>query len=148
MNTLSYRTSHARPEDVQRKWFVVDANGLTVGRMSSKIASILRGKHRPDYTPHVDVGDNVIVINAEKVRFTGKKMDDKIYLTYSGYPGGQKSATPRELLARVPTRVVEVAVRKMLPKNKLGDAMFKKLFTYAGPEHYHQAQKPEVLNLQ
>jgi len=147
VNTLSYRTSHTRPEDVKRKWFVVDANGLTVGRMSSKIAHILKGKHRVDYTPHVDCGDYVIVVNAEKVRFTGKKMDDKTYLTYSGYPGGQKSATPRELLARIPTRVVEVAVRKMLPKNKLGDAMYKKLFIYAGPDHYHQAQQPEAINL-
>ncbi len=147
MNTLSYRTSHTRPEDVQRKWFLVDANGLTVGRMCSKIAHILKGKHRVDYTPHVDCGDYIIVINAEKVRFTGKKMDNKVYLTYSGYPGGQKSATPKELLARIPTRVVEVAVRKMLPKNKLGDAMYKKLFIYAGPDHYHQAQKPEAINL-
>ncbi len=147
MNTLSYRTSHTRPEDVQRKWFLVDANGLTVGRMASKIAHILKGKHRADYTPHVDCGDYVIVVNAEKVRFTGKKMDAKVYLTYSGYPGGQKSATPRELLAKIPTRVVEVAVRKMLPKNKLGDAMYKKLFIYAGSEHYHQAQKPEAINL-
>ncbi|MBK6700754.1 MAG: 50S ribosomal protein L13 [Saprospiraceae bacterium] len=147
MNTLSYRTSHTRPEDVVRKWFVIDAENLVLGRMSSHIASILRGKHRPDYTPHVDCGDYIIVINAEKVRFTGKKLDDKTYLTYSGYPGGQKSATPRELLARIPTRVVETAVRKMLPKNKLGDAMYKKLFVYAGSEHFHQAQKPEVINL-
>lgn len=147
MNTLSYRTSHTRPEDVKRKWFLVDAEDLVVGRMSSRIAHILKGKHRIDYTPHVDCGDYVIVINAEKVRFTGKKMNDKIYTTYSGYPGGQKSATPRQLLDRVPTRVVEVAVRKMLPKNRLGDAMYKKLFVYAGPEHNHQAQKPEVINL-
>lgn len=146
MNTLSYRTSHTRPEDVRHKWFLVDADSQVVGRMSSKIASILRGKHRPDYTPHVDCGDYIIVINAEKVRFTGKKMDEKEYLTYSGYPGGQKSATPKELLAKHPTRIIENAVRKMLPKNKLGDAMFKKLFVYAGPEHYHQAQKPEILN--
>lgn len=147
VNTLSYRTSHTRPEDVKRKWFLVDAEDLVVGRMSSRIAHILKGKHRIDYTPHVDCGDYVIVINAEKVRFTGKKMNDKIYTTYSGYPGGQKSATPRQLLDRVPTRVVEVAVRKMLPKNRLGDAMFKKLFVYAGPEHNHQAQKPEAINL-
>ncbi len=147
MNTLSYRTSHTRPEDVKRKWFLIDAEDLIVGRMSSRIAHILKGKHRVDYTPHVDCGDYVIVINAEKVRFTGKKMNDKIYTTYSGYPGGQKSATPRQLLDRVPTRVVEVAVRKMLPKNRLGDAMYKKLFVYAGPEHNHQAQKPEAINL-
>jgi large subunit ribosomal protein L13 len=147
VNTLSYRTSHTRPEDVKRKWFLIDAEDLIVGRMSSRIAHILKGKHRVDYTPHVDCGDYVIVINAEKVRFTGKKMNDKIYTTYSGYPGGQKSATPRQLLDRVPTRVVEVAVRKMLPKNRLGDAMYKKLFVYAGPEHNHQAQKPEAINL-
>ncbi len=147
MNTLSYRTSHTRPEDVKRKWFLIDAEDLIVGRMSSRIAHILKGKHRVDYTPHVDCGDYVIVINAEKVRFTGKKMNNKIYTTYSGYPGGQKSATPRQLLDRVPTRVVEVAVRKMLPKNRLGDAMYKKLFVYAGPEHNHQAQKPEAINL-
>lgn len=147
MNTLSYRTSHAKPEEVRRKWFLIDAENLVVGRMSSRIAHILKGKHRVDYTPHVDCGDYVIVVNADKVRFTGKKMNDKVYTTYSGYPGGQKAFTPRELLDRLPTRVVEIAVRKMLPKNRLGDAMYKKLFVYAGPEHYHQAQKPEVINL-
>ncbi len=146
MNTLSYKTSHARRQDIQRKWFLVDAQDMVVGRLCSRIASILRGKHRPNFTPHVDCGDYVIVVNAEKIRFTGKKMTDKAYLTYSGYPGGQKSTTPKEMLAKHPTRVVETAVRKMLPKNKLGDAMFKKLFVYAGPEHYHQAQKPEILN--
>lgn len=143
MNTLSYKTMHTRPEDVQRKWYVIDAETMVVGRMCSQIASILRGKHKVDYSMHVDVGDYVIVINAEKVRFTGKKLDDKTYLTYSGYPGGQKSITPREMLAKHPGRVVETAVRKMLPKNKLGDAMFKKLFVYEGPEHVHQAQKPQ-----
>ena len=107
----------------------------------------MRGKNKVDFTPHVDNGDYVIVINAEKIRFTGKKMTQKIYSTYSGYPGGQKSATPKEVLAKTPTRVVEVAVRKMLPKNKLGDAMIKKLFAYAGPEHYHAAQKPEVFTI-
>ncbi|MBK6859097.1 MAG: 50S ribosomal protein L13 [Saprospiraceae bacterium] len=143
MNTRSYETKHRRPEDVQRKWFVIDAETLVVGRLSSQIASILRGKHRVDFTPHVDCGDCVIVVNASKVRFTGKKLDDKVYLTYSGYPGGQKSITPRQMLEKHPTRVIETAVRKMLPKNKLGDAMFKKLFVYEGPEHYHAAQKPE-----
>jgi large subunit ribosomal protein L13 len=142
VNTLSYKTIHTRPQDVVRKWYVIDAEAQVVGRMCSKIASILAGKHKTDYSTHVDVGDCVIVINAEKVRFTGKKMDDKVYLTYSGYPGGQKSATPKEVLAKHPTRVVEVAVRKMLPKSKLGDAMFTKLFVYAGPEHPHAAQKP------
>ena len=147
MNTLSYRTSHARPEDVKHRWFVVDAENLVVGRMSSRIAHILKGKHRVDYTPHIDCGDYVIVINAEKVRFTGKKMDDKNYLTYSGYPGGQKSATPRELLNRIPTRVVETAVRKMLPKNKLGAELFRNLNVVVGSEHKQEAQKPKTVNL-
>jgi len=147
VNTLSYRTSHAKPEEVKRKWHLIDAEGQVVGRMCSQIAHILRGKNKVDFTPHVDNGDYVIVINAEKIRFTGKKMTQKIYSTYSGYPGGQKSATPKEVLAKTPTRVVEVAVRKMLPKNKLGDAMIKKLFAYAGPEHYHAAQKPEVFTI-
>jgi large subunit ribosomal protein L13 len=143
VNTLSFKTSHKRIEDVKRKWYVIDAETQVVGRMCSKIAHLLAGKHKVDYSTHVDVGDCVIVINAEKIRFTGKKMDDKIYLTFSGYPGGQKSATPKEVLAKHPTRVVEVAVRKMLPKSKLGDAMFGKLFVYAGPEHPPAAQKPE-----
>ncbi|HRI00372.1 MAG TPA: 50S ribosomal protein L13 [Saprospiraceae bacterium] len=145
MDSLSYKTQHTRPEDVQRKWYVVDAEGEVVGRLCSRIASVLRGKHRVDFTPHVDCGDYVIVINAEKIRFKGNKMTEKIYSTYSGYPGGQKNATPRELLAKVPTRIVETAVRRMLPKNKLGDAMYRKLFVYTGSEHYHQAQKPETL---
>lgn len=147
MNTLSYKTSHTRPEDVKRKWFVVDAENQVVGRMSSQIAHVLKGKHRVDYTPHVDCGDCVIVINAEKIRFTGNKMDEKIYQTYSGYPGGQKETLAKDVLAKHPTRIVEIAVRKMLPKNKLGDAMIRKLFVYAGPEHGHQAQKPETLTI-
>jgi large subunit ribosomal protein L13 len=123
----------------------VDAEGQPLGRMASLIASTLRGKHKPSYTPHVDCGDNIIVINAEKVKLTGKKMTNKVYLTYSGYPGGQKKQTPREMLAKHPERLVETAVKGMLPKNKLGRAMFKKLFIYAGTEHPHTAQKPESL---
>jgi large subunit ribosomal protein L13 len=123
----------------------VDAEGQPLGRMASLIASTLRGKHKPSYTPHVDCGDNIIVINAEKVKLTGKKMTNKVYLTYSGYPGGQKKQTPREMLAKHPERLVETAVKGMLPKNKLGRAMFKKLFVYAGTEHPHAAQKPESL---
>ncbi len=138
---------HTRPQDVKRKWYVIDAEAMVVGRMCSKIAALLAGKHKVDYSTHVDVGDHVIVVNAGKVRFTGNKLNDKVYLTYSGYPGGQKSATPKELLAKHPTRIVEVAVRKMLPKNKLGDAMFGKLFVYAGPEHPHAAQKPETYTI-
>ena len=143
MDTLSYKTKSARPQDVERKWYIVDAEGKTLGRMSSAIASVLRGKHKPDYTPHVDTGDNVIVINAEKVRMTGNKFDQKTYQSYSGYPGGQKVTSAREMLAKKPTAIVENAVRNMLPKTKLGRAMFTKLFVYAGGDHPHAAQKPE-----
>jgi len=140
---LSYKTKSLRKEDAEHNWFVVDAEGETVGRLSSRIAHVLRGKHKACYTPHVDCGDNVIVLNADKVRFTGKKMDDKVYLSYTGYPGGQKSITPKEILAKHPERIIEKAVKGMLPKTKLGRAMYKKLFVYTGTEHPHQAQKPE-----
>lgn len=145
MDTLSYKTISANKQTVEHKWFVVDAEGQPLGRLSTLIASTLRGKHKPSYTPHVDCGDNIIVINAEKVKLTGKKMTNKVYLTYSGYPGGQKKQTPREMLAKHPERLIETAVKGMLPKNKLGRAMFKKLFVYAGSEHPHAAQKPESL---
>ncbi|TXB64189.1 50S ribosomal protein L13 [Phaeodactylibacter luteus] len=147
MDTLSYKTQSAKKEEVERKWFVIDAEGEVVGRMCSKIASVLRGKHKASYTPHVDTGDYVIVINADKIRFTGNKLDDKVYQRYSGYPGGQKSRTAREMLAKKPIGVVELAVRGMLPKNRLGRAMYKKLFVYEGAEHPHEAQKPEKLEL-
>lgn len=143
MNTLSYKTQSAKPAEVQRQWFVIDAQSEPVGRLCSKIATVLRGKHKPSFTPHVDTGDYVIVLNAEKARFTGAKMDDKVYLTFSGYPGGQKSATAKELMAKKPTAIVENAVRGMLPKTKLGRAMIKKLFVYTGEEHPHFAQKPQ-----
>lgn len=145
MDTLSYKTKSAKKEEVERKWYVVDAEGEKVGRLCSQIAHILRGKHKPSYTPHVDCGDNVIVINAEKVRFTGQKLDQKEYQTYSGYTGGQKTATARELLEKRPIRVVELAVKGMLPKNRLGRQMFRKLFVYEGTEHPHAAQQPETL---
>ena len=145
MDTLSYRTKSARKEDVDRKWFVVDAEGEIVGRIASQIATILRGKHRPDYTPHVDTGDNVIVLNADKVRFTGAKLKQKEYITFSGYPGGQKRRTAEEQFTKHPNRVLESAVRGMLPKTKLGRAMIKKLFLYTGTKHPHQAQKPETI---
>lgn len=145
MDTLSYKTKSAKAEEQDRKWFIVDAEGEVLGRMSSKIAHVLRGKHKPSFTSHVDCGDFVIVINAEKVRLTGNKLNAKEYLRYSGYPGGQKSTTAKELLVKKPFAVVENAVRGMLPKNKLGRAMFKKLFVYAGADHPHQAQKPEPL---
>jgi len=143
VDTLSYRTKSIRKEDVQRDWYVVDADGETVGRICSKIAHVLRGKHKPSYTPHIDCGDNVVVINAEKIRFTGNKWAQKEYLSHSGYPGGQKSILASELMAAKPYAVVEKAVKGMLPKNKLGRKLIKKLFVYAGAEHPHQAQKPE-----
>jgi large subunit ribosomal protein L13 len=146
VNTLSYKTQSAKKEEVERKWFIVDAEGEVVGRLCTKIAQVLRGKHKPSYTPHVDTGDYVIVINAEKIRFTGNKMQDKEYQTYSGYPGGQKSRTAKEMLDKHPIRIVELAVKGMLPKTRLGRQMYKKLFVYEGAEHPHEAQKPEPFN--
>jgi large subunit ribosomal protein L13 len=143
VNTLSYKTLSAKNEEVVRKWYVIDAEGQVVGRMCSRIANVLRGKHKPSFTPHTDCGDHVIVINAEKVRFTGKKLDLKEYLRYSGYPGGQKSTTPRVMLSKKPESVVEIAVKGMLPKNTLGRQMYRKLHVFAGSEHPHQAQNPE-----
>ena len=145
VNTLSYRTLSAKKETVERKWFVLDAEGETVGRFCSQVAAILRGKHRPDFTPHVDTGDYVIILNADKVRFTGKKMLQKEYLSYSLYPGGLKTILAKNLMVKKPTMIVEEAVKGMLPKTKLGKAMIKKLFLYAGSEHPHQAKKPEIL---
>ncbi|MEL6862801.1 MAG: 50S ribosomal protein L13 [Bacteroidota bacterium] len=146
MNTLSYKTQSAKKETVERKWYVVDAENQVVGRLASKIAHVLKGKHKPSYTPHVDTGDYVIVVNADKVRFTGNKMAKKEYLTFSGYPGGQKKRTAQEMMDKKPYAIVEHAVRGMLPKNKLGRAMFKKLFVYTDSEHPHKAQKPETFN--
>lgn len=146
MDTLSYKTQSAKKETVERKWYVVDAEGEVVGRLCSKIAQVLRGKHKPSYTPHVDTGDYVVVINADKIRFTGNKWDQKEYITFSGYPGGQKRIIARELHEKKHYAVVENAVRGMLPKNRLGRAMFKKLFVYEGAEHPHVAQKPEPFN--
>lgn len=145
MRHLSFKTQSANESIVKRDWYIVDATNQTVGRMSSRIATILRGKNKAYYTPHFDCGDYVIVVNAAKVVFTGKKMDDKEYLTYSGYPGGQKAANPRELLHRRPNLVVERAIKGMLPKNRLGRAMYKKLFVYEGAEHPHKAQQPKEL---
>lgn len=146
MNTRSYNTVSAKKEEVQRSWYIVDADGQTAGRLFSKIAHVLRGKHKPSFTPHVDTGDYVIVVNADKIRFTGNKLDQKEYQRYTGYPGGRRVETARSLLARKPEAVVEKGVKGMLPKNKLGRAMYKKLFVYAGPEHPHKAQKPQPFN--
>ena len=145
MNTLSYKTRSVKNEEVNRSWFVVDAENQVMGRMCTQIATVLRGKHRPEFTPHVDTGDNVIVINAGKVRFTGNKENVKIYQNYSGYPGGLKELTAAEIRARRPERLIEIAVKGMLPKNKLGNAMFKKLYVYPGADHPHAAQQPKPL---
>lgn len=147
MDTLSYKTQSAKKETVAHSWLVVDAEGQSLGRLASNIATILRGKHKASYTPHVDCGDYVIVLNADKVRLTGNKLSQKVYLRHSGYPGGQKSKTAQQILDKHPNRLVEIAVKGMLPKTKLGRAMYKKLFVYAGTEHPHQAQKPTKLEL-
>ena len=139
------KTFMASPATIERKWYVVDAEGKTLGRLASEIASVLRGKNKPIFTPHLDTGDYVIVINAEKVKVTGKKLDQKIYYHHSGYVGGMKETTLKKMLADKPERVIELAVKGMLPKGPLGRQMYKKLFVYAGPEHKHEAQKPEVL---
>lgn len=139
------QTTMANAATIERKWYVVDAEGKTLGRLASEIARVLRGKHKPIFTPHLDTGDYVIVINAEKVKVTGKKLDQKIYYHHSGYVGGMKETTLKKMLADKPERVIELAVKGMLPKGPLGRQMYKKLFVYAGPEHKHEAQKPEVL---
>lgn len=141
------KTSFLRPQDVTRRWYVVDAAGQVLGRLASRIAFVLRGKHKPEYTPHVDCGDFVIVVNAEKVRLTGRKLDQKLYRHHTLYPGGLKEQTARELLARHPDRLIRRAVWGMLPHNRLGRRIIRKLKVYAGPEHPHQAQKPEPFPL-
>ena len=137
----------AKPAEVERKWYVVDAEGKTLGRLASAVAAILRGKNKPTFTPHVDCGDYVIVINAEKVKVTGKKTTDKMYVTVSGYPGGRKEIPLEKLIAKHPEEIVRHAVKGMMPDGKLGRQMFKKLKVYAGPEHNHEAQKPEALEI-
>ena len=138
-------TFMANPDKIEKKWYVVDAAGCTLGRLSTGIATILRGKNKPEYTPHVDIGDYVIVVNAEQIKVTGRKLDQKIYYHHSDYVGGMKETTLREMLAKKPEKVIELAVKGMLPKGPLGRAMAKKLFVYAGPEHPHAAQKPEAV---
>ena len=140
-------TFMANPQNVERKWYVVDAEGQTVGRLAAEVARVLRGKHKPTFTPHVDTGDFVIVINAEKAVFTGKKLTDKIYFRHSGYNGGTTFTPAGQMQAKFPERVIEKAVRGMLPKNRLGEQMYRKLNVYAGPEHPHAAQQPEKLEL-
>lgn len=137
----------ANAQNIERKWFVVDATDLVLGRVSTEVATLLRGKHKPTFTPHVDCGDYVIIVNAEKVALTGNKLDDKKYYRHSGYPGGLKSRTAKRMLELQPQKVLEKSIRGMLPKNSLGDDMYRKLYVYVGPEHPHQAQKPEVYTL-
>ena len=139
------QTYMANPDKIERKWYVVDAEGCTLGRLASGVASVLRGKNKPQFTPHVDTGDYVIVVNADKIKVTGKKMDQKIYYNHSDYVGGMKETTLAEMMAKKPEKVIELAVKGMLPKGPMGRDMIKKLHVYAGPEHKQQAQKPEVL---
>jgi large subunit ribosomal protein L13 len=145
VNTTSYKTISANKDTASHNWYIVDATDQPLGRLSTRIATVLRGKHKPSYTPHADCGDYVIVINAEKVHLSGNKWEDRKLITYSGYPGGQKSIAMKDLIKKKPYALVENAVRGMLPKNKLGRALFRKLFVYAGTEHPHTAQKPQPL---
>ena len=147
MNTLSYKTVSANKATVNKEWVVVDADGQTLGRLASKVAKLIRGKYKPNYTPHVDCGDNVVVINAEKINLTGKKWTEKSYIRHTGYPGGQRSLTATEMFEKDPTRLIEKAVKGMLPKNKLGSALFRNLYAYTGSEHLHTAQNPKAINL-
>lgn len=147
MNTLSYKTVSANSSTVKKEWYVIDATDLVLGRLASRVALVLRGKNKPDFTPHVDCGDNVIIINAEKIKLTGKKLTDKQYVRHTGYPGGQRFATPKELLKRKPFAIVEEAIRGMLPKNRLGAQLFRNLHVYVGSEHPHEAQKPKQITL-
>ncbi len=147
MDTLSYRTVMANKATVTKEWVVIDATDQVLGRLSSQVAKMLRGKHKPSYTPHADCGDNVIIINAEKVRLTGRKLTDKEYVRHTGYPGGQRFATPKDMLHRKPIWVIEHAVKGMLPKNRLSNAVFRNLYVYAGNEHPHEAQAPKQIDL-
>ena len=147
MDTLSYKTVSANKATVNKEWVVVDAEGQALGRLSSIVAKFLRGKYKANFTPHVDCGDNVVVINAEKINLTGKKWDSKEYIRHTGYPGGQKSLTASELFGKGPERLIEKAVKGMLPKNKLGADLFRNLKVYAGTDHDHTAQKPKTINL-
>lgn len=147
MNTLSYKTVSANANTVIKEWVLIDAENEILGRMASVAAILLRGKHKPNFTPHVDCGDNVVIVNADKIRLSGNKWDAKKYIRYSGYPGGQKSTTARELMAKKPIAMVEKAIKGMLPKNKLGADLFRNLHVYAGTEHNQEAQKPKKINL-
>lgn len=147
VNTLSYKTVSANKESIEKEWYIIDAKDIVLGRLASVVAMVLRGKHKPSFTPHVDCGDNVIVINADKVKLTGSKMTDKQYVRHSGYPGGQRFQTPEDLLSKKPEAVVEKAIKGMLPKSRLGSEMFRNLYVYAADTHPHEAQQPKDLDL-
>ena len=147
VDTLSYKTVSLNAATVNKEWVVIDATDLILGRLASRVALVLRGKTKPGYTPHVDCGDNVIVINAEKVRLLGKKMTDRVYTRYTGYPGGQRFTTPKEILEKRPAELIRRSVKGMLPKTRLGDKLLGNLYVYAGPEHPHQAQNPKPIKL-
>jgi large subunit ribosomal protein L13 len=145
VDTLSYKTVSLNKATVNKEWLVIDATDIALGRLASRVALVLRGKNKPGYTPHVDCGDNVIIINAEKIRLTGKKMTDRVYVRYTGYPGGQRFTTPREILASRPEELIRMSVRGMLPKTRLGSKLINNLYIYAGPEHKQQAQNPKTI---
>lgn len=147
MNTQSYKTVFANPQTVTKGWVVIDATDLVLGRLASRVARILRGKDKPYFTPNQDCGDNVIILNADKVKLTGRKLTDKVYVRYTGYPGGQRFATPKDILAKKPTELVRMAVKGMLPKNRLGNKLINNLYLYQGNEHPHQAQNPKIIKL-
>ncbi len=147
MNTLSYKTISANSATVNKEWLVVNADGQSLGRLASKVAKLIRGKHKTNFTPHVDCGDNVIVINAEKINLTGSKLDQKEYIRHTGYPGGQRTTTAGEVMKENPAKVIEKAVKGMLPKNRLGSALFRNLYVYTGTEHKQEGQQPKEINL-
>ena len=147
MSITSFKTPHVSHKETEKEWVIVDAESLVLGRLASQVAMIIRGKHKPTYSPHVDGGDNVIIINAEKVRLTGKKMTDRVYISHTGYPGGQRFKTPAELMRKNPAKILEMAVKGMLPKNRLGRRLFTHLYVYAGSEHPHAAQSPKTIEI-
>lgn len=147
MNTLSYRTISANKATADKQWVVVDAADMVLGRLASKVAKILRGKHKPNYTPHVDCGDNVIIINADKVKLTGNKWNDRVFFYHSGYPGGRRDVTPAQLFAKSPEKLLQRTVKGMLPKTSLGRQLFRNLYIYTGTEHKHEAQQPKVIDI-
>ena len=147
MDTLSYKTVSLKAGDIQKEWYVIDATDMVLGRLASRVALILCGKNKPSFTPNMDCGDNVIIVNADKVKLTGNKMTDRVYVRHTGYPGGQRFSTPKEILAKKPTELVRMAVKGMLPKNRLGAKLINNLYLYQGSEHPHQAQNPKTIKL-